>query len=219
MWFWCGGNKMLADIIKKLNKNQPETVHWFAGEVRVWYDYLTPDFVKKSREEDNKLFYSTLTLCRKEYQKKAVVERYLPGILPQLRGAITDVKEIEVCHYNGLFSIKRKRKQYPPMQENEPLDDFYLKLYPYGSSLNDGLVYLVKSEEKKIFHASNDCTELPHPLNWAVEANSIIGRNNGTTGLTSRLNVEIVNPTLYVPLSYTLSTLSHSFSKISSKSL
>lgn len=193
---------MLVDIVNKLNENKSEIVHWFAGEVRVWYDYLTSDFVKKSREEDNELFHSTLTLSRKEYQKKAVVERYLPGILPRLRGAITDVKEIEVCHYNGPFSIQRKRKQYPPIQKNELLNDSYLKLYPYGSSLNDGLVYMIKAEEKKIFHASNGCTDLPHPLNWAVEANSIIGRNNGTTGLTSRLNVEIVNLTLYVPLTY-----------------
>jgi hypothetical protein len=201
MWFWCGGNKMLADIVKKMNENQPETVHWFAGEVRVWYDYLTPDFVKKSREEDNKLFYSTLTLCRKEYQKKAVVVRYFSGILPRLRGGISDIKEIEVCDYNGLFSIQRERKKYPLMRQNEPLDDSYLRLYPYGASFIDGLVYMVKAEDKRKSHA-RDYIGLPHPLIWNVEEKGIIGRKEGITGLAPRLNVEIVNPTLYVPLTY-----------------
>ena len=195
---------MLTDIVKKLNENQPEIVHWFVGEVRVWYDYLTPEFIQKAIMEDNKLAKSTLCTKQgwKEYKKKAILPRFFPGILPGLRKAITNVKEIEICYYKGPFAIQRKRKDYPPLQQDTPRDDSYLRLYPYGSSLKEGLFYVIKSEERNRYHASNDCIDLSPTMDWKVKAKNIIGRQNGITGLTPRLNVEIANLKLYVPLIY-----------------
>ena len=202
---------MLVDIVKKLNENQPETVHWFVGEVRVWYDSLTVDFVRDVIKADKNLYQSLAFSSKngyKEYLRRAAVIRSSSGLIQKLKEAVigvksTDVKEIEVCDYTGQFSIQRKRKQYPVIQQNEPLDDLYLDLCSGPPRLDNGLIhYVTKAVKKGESHFSDYNIDLSHPLVWTAEENSIVGRKDGITGFTPRLNVEIVNPTLYVPLTY-----------------